>query len=315
MFSVIIPLYNKAHTIRRTLSSIFAQSFQEFEILIVDDGSTDNGVELINSFVTDHRVRIIHQANQGVSAARNRGVTSAKYDYIAFLDGDDEWLPNYLAKMNESVDRFPFAGMFCCAGYVKDNHGESLRLADKYAGTITQIEYFENPHVYTHVSATVIKRAAFFKTQGFPVGMRKNEDFALLFSIAIQEEVVYCGYPLSIYWGDVPGQATKAESYRYGDVAKRFSLCRDAWQKSLRRKKLFLVFERYELRHIVLGLIRKDDYESLRQFISDLGERVRGDFSQIELRLWSARWLRPFAVAHIYLSKVAWRLNGFPVVR
>ena len=104
MFSIVIPLYNKAHTIERTLSTVLNQSFKEFEVVIVNDGSTDNSEEVIRNFTSDSRIKIINQENQGVSAARNKGVSLSSFEYVAFLDGDDEWLPDYLLKMKEVAD-------------------------------------------------------------------------------------------------------------------------------------------------------------------------------------------------------------------
>lgn len=86
--SIIIPLYNKEKFIRSTIQSILQQDFQDFEIVIVDDGSKDNSAKIIKSF-TDLRIRLVQQRNQGVSAARNRGINEAQGDYIFFLDADD----------------------------------------------------------------------------------------------------------------------------------------------------------------------------------------------------------------------------------
>lgn len=95
MISVVIPLYNKAHQIANTLYSVLKQTFRNFEIVVVDDGSTDNSVQEVEK-VNDIRIRIIHQKNAGVSAARNKGIEEARYNLIAFLDADDEWKPEYL---------------------------------------------------------------------------------------------------------------------------------------------------------------------------------------------------------------------------
>ena len=95
MISVVIPLYNKEKQVAHTLQSVLRQTFQDFEIVIVDDGSTDHSVEEVEK-VRDTRIRLVHQQNAGVSAARNRGISEAKYDLIAFLDADDEWKPEYL---------------------------------------------------------------------------------------------------------------------------------------------------------------------------------------------------------------------------
>ncbi|RCK75877.1 MAG: Beta-1,3-glucosyltransferase [Ignavibacteriae bacterium] len=94
LVSVVIPTYNRADTIMRSLNSVFSQTFQEYELIVVDDGSTDNTYEIIKDL--DPRLKIISQQNQGVSAARNNGIRASKGKYIALLDSDDEWDPLYL---------------------------------------------------------------------------------------------------------------------------------------------------------------------------------------------------------------------------
>jgi glycosyltransferase involved in cell wall biosynthesis len=316
MFSIVIPLYNKSHTILRTLKSVLNQTFQEFEVIIINDGSTDDGVDIINDFTSDARIKIFSQLNQGVSVARNNGVLYASYDYIAFLDGDDEWLPQYLSKMKQAIDDFPLAGMFCCAGYVKDLTSESLRIANKYKGKIAQIDYFENPHVYTHISATVIKKQTFEKTQGFPVGMKKNEDFALLFLVAIADPVVYCGEPLSIYWGGVPGQTTQNQGTNnfLQDIVNRFNICRESFKNSHQKSKLFIIFQKYEIRHYILTFIKNEDYLSIEFLIKQLSPVVLSDFSKLEVFLWKAKKIKLLTYSLIYSTKLIWRLNGYPVV-
>ena len=139
MFTVVIPIYNKAHTIERTLKSVINQTFTHFEIIIIDDGSTDSSLEKINKFTHDTRIKIIIQENQGVSVARNVGVEKAKYEYIAFLDGDDKWELNYLQTIHKAIKLYPNCGMFCCAGYFKNDLTKktSLRLVEKYKEKIT----------------------------------------------------------------------------------------------------------------------------------------------------------------------------------
>ncbi|AGA26783.1 glycosyltransferase family 2 protein [Singulisphaera acidiphila] len=101
--SVVIPLYNKASYIRRALDSIRAQTFGEYEVIVVDDGSTDEGPVIVES-VNDPRIRLISQANSGPGSARNRGIQQAKGEYVAFLDADDEWLPEFLARSVSLLD-------------------------------------------------------------------------------------------------------------------------------------------------------------------------------------------------------------------
>src|SRR5262245_50985738 len=93
--SVIIPLYNKATTVERTLASIDAQTIRDFEVIVVDDGSTDGSADLIAAW-PEPRIRLIRQENAGPGAARNKGLAEANGRYVAFLDADDEWLPEFL---------------------------------------------------------------------------------------------------------------------------------------------------------------------------------------------------------------------------
>jgi len=118
-FSVIIPLYNKESHIQRAIKSVLAQTYPHFELIIVDDGSTDGSFETASD-IQDARIRIIRQENRGVSAARNRGVAEAKYDWVAFLDGDDEWLPDFLMQMYKLCNDFPGYGIYGSANFRLD---------------------------------------------------------------------------------------------------------------------------------------------------------------------------------------------------
>jgi hypothetical protein len=104
MFSVIIPVYNKAFCISTTLGSVLAQTFTDFEIILVDDGSKDDSVAVIQQF-TDSRIRLIQQTNAGVSIARNTGIAAAKGKWIAFLDADDWWHPDFLLHVHQLSER------------------------------------------------------------------------------------------------------------------------------------------------------------------------------------------------------------------
>lgn len=104
MFSVIIPLFNKAPYIQRAVESVLKQTFQDFEIIVINDGSTDGG-ELLEGY-KDDRIKVISQENQGVSIARNTGIKHASYFYIAFLDADDYWHKNYLKISSDTILKF-----------------------------------------------------------------------------------------------------------------------------------------------------------------------------------------------------------------
>ena len=108
--SVIIPVYKVEKYIAATVKSVLAQTYKDFELIIVDDGSPDKSVEICQSF-TDPRIKIIRQENKGVAAARNTGIRHAKAEYIALLDADDLWLPNKLARHVEHLDNNPKVGV------------------------------------------------------------------------------------------------------------------------------------------------------------------------------------------------------------
>lgn len=214
MISVVIPLYNKAHTIVDTLNSVFSQTYQDFEIIIVDDGSTDNGVEVINEHFKDKRLRIIKQLNGGVSIARNTGIKAAKGRWIAFLDADDEWMPEYLEITQRTSKAYPECDMLLTGRYVQNiitGHRCSV-VPSKYVGMVTEINFFVNPHVFSHISATIIRTELLhnnINTFGlFVEGQCSNEDFTFLYRVALHSRCLYIGKPLVIYNGGVQGQAT-----------------------------------------------------------------------------------------------------------
>lgn len=111
MFSVVIPLYNKELSIRNTIQTVLDQTCQNFEIVVVNDGSTDNSAAVVEA-IEDDRIRLIHQKNQGVSAARNRGIQEACYKWIAFLDGDDLWHKVHLQEILLMMQKFPGENVF-----------------------------------------------------------------------------------------------------------------------------------------------------------------------------------------------------------
>lgn len=111
MISVVIPLYNKEKSIGSTIRCVLNQTYTDFEIVVVDDGSTDNSANVVREF-EDKRVRLICKENGGVSSARNEGILAARGEYISFLDGDDFWEPEYLETLNRLILDYPYASIY-----------------------------------------------------------------------------------------------------------------------------------------------------------------------------------------------------------
>ena len=121
-FSIIIPLYNKEDSILDTVNSVLQQTYMNFELLIVNDGSTDNSVDILEDNISDKRMHIINQLNFGVSAARNLGVKKATYDYILFLDADDILLKNALNLFLNLINKYPQAQIFTSNMYINQKN-------------------------------------------------------------------------------------------------------------------------------------------------------------------------------------------------
>ncbi len=316
MISVVIPLYNKAHTIVDTLHSVMCQTHTDFEVIIVNDGSTDNGVEVIKQNFNDPRIRIINQENQGVSVARDRGVEEARSNYIAFLDADDKWHPEYLRIMNTAISRYPNAALYSSGGLIYNADGSvSYRLAKKHLNKIVTCDFFENPHVYIHTSAAIINKPFFKLTDGSPRGMSRLEDFALFFQIALKGAFVYIGLPISKYVGGVPGQATsnmlenkletlKCFCFLYNFISEKN---RQAQSKSLK------AFFRYALRHNFKYCIKTRDYNSLDFYLTNLSNDCLSLFHKWELISYK-RKRRTLSILWIDTTKIFWRMSGKPVV-
>ncbi len=206
MFSVIIPLYNKEAFIARTLQSVLDQTFQEFEIIIVNDGSTDGSVKEVERF-NDERIRLVEQTNAGVSAARNRGIEEAKYDLIAFLDADDEWLPNHLDELSHLKMKFLTCKIFAVNYKIVDFNGKERFpiKTDLFDFNETQgiiQNYFEiaiktAPPLWT--SAVAVDKKSLQDVGGFPVGIRLGEDLLVWALLATQNSIAYSKNITAIY--------------------------------------------------------------------------------------------------------------------
>src|ERR1044072_4490876 len=141
MFSVVIPVWNKRDTIAAAVASVLAQSCGDFELIVVDDGSTDGSMAGWRAF-DDPRLRTVAQANAGPGPARNRGIEEAGHDWIAFLDADDLWLPDHLAELARIRGACPEAGLIGTAYALREHQGH-CHLPDEGAGPrIEIVDYF-----------------------------------------------------------------------------------------------------------------------------------------------------------------------------
>lgn len=204
-FSIVIPLYNKQDSIRRAIYSVFDQvdiKASQCEIVIVDDGSSDRSLSVVNKIQREHSNReiiVYSQANAGVSVARNKGVELASADYVAFLDADDSYEPNFLTEIESLVSRFPEAVMFATAyRFVDSNAGtkRNARIIGLEQPTEPQLladYFFSAAHGDLPVtsSSVCINKFALTDIGGFPRGENMGEDQAVWSQIALLHSIAF----------------------------------------------------------------------------------------------------------------------------
>lgn len=163
-FSVVIPLYNKEAYIKNTLTSVLQQTYINFEIIIINDGSTDKSLDIVNAMaIANTSVRIISQENQGLSAARNAGVLTAKHDYIAFLDADDLWCEDFLYTISQLIKLYPKYFVFSTPSKLTTHQNNTaLNETNFKAKNIQEItSYFKLKKNIFSYSSIVIKKSVF----------------------------------------------------------------------------------------------------------------------------------------------------------
>lgn len=232
-FSVIIPLYNKAPYIRKALESVLAQAYTDYEVIVVDDGSTDESASIVESMLCEvmrlqgykatrqedgkaedalpnrqspiaNRLMLLKQQNAGVSAARNNGVALSHGDYLAFLDADDWWEPTYLEKMAQLIEDYPEAGLYA-SNYVYYKPGKTRVALNIPTGYINYPKaYYESNAMPIWTGAAMIQRKVFEEMGGFLLGIKLGEDFLLWSKIAMQYKVAFLNEALAWYNNDVP---------------------------------------------------------------------------------------------------------------
>jgi glycosyltransferase involved in cell wall biosynthesis len=192
--SVIIPVYNKCATLERALRSVIAQKNAKFEIILVDDGSTDGSISNLSNDLRGF-FRLHQQANAGVSVARNKGVSLSNAPLIVFLDADDEFFPGTLEMFVGLSIEYPEAGFFSGTWDVVSESGVPYKLQGSWVPSRVEIvenftlEYVRNTALVSS-SSTCIRRAAFELVGGFPVGATVGED--IYFWIKLSETLKLC---------------------------------------------------------------------------------------------------------------------------
>lgn len=201
-FSVVIPLYNKEKHIKGTIQSVLNQSFGDFEIIIVNDGSTDNSATIVDS-IQDKRILFFSTQNKGVSHARNYGIKKSNSKFVALLDGDDQWHKMFLEKIYSAIQLFPAHSVFSTAIALKYPNKTSPAKY-KFNNQIKEImllDYFKNSlkHTILTSSSIVFKKEIINSIGLFDTNILSGEDTDMWIRIGIKYPVVFINKVLVYY--------------------------------------------------------------------------------------------------------------------
>ena len=237
-FSVIIPLYNKEPFIHRAINSVLEQNYADYEIIVVNDGSTDGGEEIVTK-LCNPRIVLINQPNLGVSSARNKGVSNSTFDYIVFLDADDSWEQGFLTELNLLINQIPECGIYGInhryvteRGDTKVNNLDCLikddhqLIIDDYFSLFAKLgkSPFSN-------SGCCFPKSIFLENGGYKEGVQLTEDSDLWCRIALDHPVAFSKKVLVNYYFESPGNTRSG--FQTSDYQVALSL-----QKALRENRV-----------------------------------------------------------------------------
>jgi len=293
MFSVIIPLYNKAKYIKKTIQSVLNQTFRNFELIIINDGSTDDSLQIVEN-ISDNRTRIINKPNGGVSSARNLGIKIARYNYIALLDADDLWMPNYLEEMYNMIHLYPNDSFFGSNFLFIKNELiiKSKVQVNLEAGKCGYIDYYESFYKakYSPIcSSAVVFNKRLFNQFKFRENLKSGEDILLWMQFALHNKLVYLNIELAYYNHDV-------------DVLSR------ALGKLYKKENTYLFFlDEFEeeaqinlrLKHLI-DFLRSTNLKPYISLYPDEVKSILSKVSKLDFIHWIYYHLPSFILKHLY---------------
>lgn len=261
LISVIIPLYNKDFSISNTLSSVLSQTYSKFEIIIINDGSTDSSIDRVKQF-SDSRIQLFNQENKGAAMARNLGIEKAKGELIAFLDADDYWFPNHLEEIVRLYNDYPNCGIYCSRYSMKISKNKILNidygshLNSDYRGIVKDIFSSSMYYRVALTSALAIPKKIFSPNFMFNPKVSSGQDLELFTKIALEHNVAITNLKTIEYNFALENQLSKTPITK--KALLDFNQFKEAELSNLSLKKyLDLYRTEYALQFRIAGDIKK----------------------------------------------------------
>lgn len=259
-FSVVIPVYNGQGHIHRSVDSVLAQSFEDFEIVVVNDGSTDDTAAVVKQLALKDkkgRLRFVERENGGVAAARNTGIKESRGDYVCFLDSDDQWLEDHLARLSGAIDEYPGEVFFSTLSQNCLVDGRIVRLDKGMPEDVFVIEdYFDyeisgKPAVSKFTSTVCLKRSFFDEYGLFVEGVKISEDEDMWYRAAAYHNFVVVPR-ITVQRNRDLSEATRRPVNPETDpfVSRKAVLLADERIPAAKRRSIELLIERHEIRLI-----------------------------------------------------------------
>lgn len=279
MISIIVPVYNVEKYLETCINSILSQTYTDFELILIDDGSTDNSGVICDKYEeADVRVRVIHNNNQGVSATRNTGIEVARGDYIAFIDSDDLIHPDYLLHMFELIEQYN-ADLVCCStnyGNVPDWNSGNLDITVRYGEDILEKMYINDGNI-TITTNKLYKKSLFIDNNiRFIEGIR-FEDIQIMPRILNNAKIMVITNNNLYFYRKREGSFTKLHSFNKSrlDIIKvvedRMEFLRD-----LNKKHLFYIELDGYIRKLIRYRAKMDKYNYTNELDIDEIEQKLG---------------------------------------
>lgn len=274
LFSIIIPLYNKEKHIANALDSVFNQTYKDYELIIINDGSTDDSEKIVLKY-QDKRTHYFSTKNNGVSKARNLGIEKSKGILVAFLDADDYWYPNHLEILFQLYTKFPKAGLYSTSYEKRFNAGSILTASFNSISANNQSlkildDFFESSTIDSIASSSVsaVPKNVLTSIHGFDPTITHGEDTDLWIRIAIKHEVAFASYITAVHNLNASNRSKQVVITKKRFL--NFSKFKREEQTNLSLKK-YLDSNRYS---IAIQYKMAGDYISAKHYISDINYKT-----------------------------------------